>query len=219
MKPSLVLWDWNGTLLDDVALCVDALNRLLRIYHYPQQYSLAQYREIFGFPIEDYYIRAGFDFSKNSYKELADDYMQDYLARAGACPLAESAVPALSLLKGAGVQQVILSASNLPVLEQQVTERGVRPYFDRLLGLDNIYARSKVEVGMAYLTELKQRGAVPAQAIMIGDSVHDFEVAQALGVRCVLQTAGHQSAQQLRATGAPVVPDVLAAAQYCLNEL
>ena len=77
MKPSLVLWDWNGTLLDDVALCVDALNRLLRIYHYPQQYSLAQYREIFGFPIEDYYIRAGFDFSKNSYKELADDYMQD----------------------------------------------------------------------------------------------------------------------------------------------
>ena len=144
---------------------------------------------------------------------------QDYLARAGACPLAESAVPALSLLKGAGVQQVILSASNLPVLEQQVTERGVRPYFDRLLGLDNIYARSKVEVGLAYLTELKQRGAVPAQAIMIGDSVHDFEVAQALGVRCVLQTAGHQSAQQLRATGAPVVPDVLAAAQYCLNEL
>ncbi len=112
MKPNLVLWDWNGTLLDDVALCVDALNRLLRIYHYPQQYSLAQYREIFGFPIEDYYIRAGFDFSKNSYKELADDYMQDYLARAGACPLAESAVPALSLLKGAGVQQVILSASN-----------------------------------------------------------------------------------------------------------
>ena len=70
MKPNLVLWDWNGTLLDDVALCVDALNRLLRIYHYPQQYSLAQYREIFGFPIEDYYIRAGFDFSKNSTKSL-----------------------------------------------------------------------------------------------------------------------------------------------------
>ena len=219
MKPSLVLWDWNGSLLDDVALCVDALNRLLRSYHYPQQYSLDQYREIFGFPIEDYYIRAGFDFSKNSYKELADDYMQDYLARAGVCPLAEGAVPALSLLKGAGVQQVILSASSLPVLEQQVTERGVRPYFDRLLGLDNIYARSKVEVGLAYLAELKQRGAVPAQAVMIGDSVHDFEVAQALGVRCVLQAAGHQSAQQLRATGAPVVPDVLAAAQYCLNEL
>ena len=185
MKPSLVLWDWNGTLLDDVALCVDALNRLLRIYHYPQQYSLTQYREILASRLK-IIIFAQVRFSKNSYKELADDYMQDYLARAGACPLAESAVPALSLLKGAGVQQVILSASNLPVLEQQVTERGVRPYFDRLLGLDNIYARSKVEVGLAYLTELKQRGAVPAQAIMIGDSVHDLRLPRrwACGVCC-----------------------------------
>lgn len=219
MKPSLVLWDWNGTLLDDVALCVDALNRLLRQYHYPQQYALAQYREIFGFPIEDYYVRAGFDFSKDSFAVLADDYMQDYLARAGACPLAAGAEPALALLKQAGVQQVILSASNLPVLEQQVAERGIRPYFDRLLGLHDIYARSKVDVGLAYLAELKQNNAVPPCAVMIGDSVHDFEVAQALGVQCVLQAAGHQSVQQLRATGAPVVPDVLAAAQYCLNEL
>ena len=214
MKPSLVLWDWNGTLLDDVALCVDALNRLLRIYHYPQQYSLAQYREIFGFPIEDYYIRAGFDFSKNSYKELADDYMQDYLARAGACPLAESAVPALSLLKGAGVQQVILSASNLPVLEQQVTERGVRPYFDRLLGLGDIYAKSKVEVGLAYL---KENGFDPARAVMIGDSVHDYEVAQALGVRCVLQSGGHQPPEKLRETGAPVVKGLREAAALILE--
>ena len=73
MKPSLVLWDWNGTLLDDVALCVDALNRLLRIYHYPQQYSLAQYREIFGFPIEAYCIRAEYDFTKKSYKAVSED--------------------------------------------------------------------------------------------------------------------------------------------------
>lgn len=208
MKPSLVLWDWNGTLLDDVALCVDALNRLLRIYHYPQQYSLAQYREIFGFLIEDYYIRAGFDFSKTPTKNLPMITCRITWPAPG-LPAGRKCCARPFPLKGAGVQQVILSASNLPVLEQQVTERGVRPYFDRLLGLDNIYARSKVEVGLAYLTELKQRGAVPAQAIMIGDSVHDFEVAQALGVRCVLQTAGHQSSQQLRATGAPVVPDVL----------
>ena len=67
MRPELILWDWNGTLLDDVELCVDALNRLLVSFGYPQQYSLAEYREIFGFPIEDYYVRAGFDFSKDSF--------------------------------------------------------------------------------------------------------------------------------------------------------
>ena len=53
MKLQLVLWDWNGTLLDDVTLCVDALNRLLARYGYDRQYDLDGYRKIFGFPIRD----------------------------------------------------------------------------------------------------------------------------------------------------------------------
>ena len=54
MRPELILWDWNGTLLDDVELCVDALNRLLEKHAYPQRYDRDQYRAIFGFPIEEY---------------------------------------------------------------------------------------------------------------------------------------------------------------------
>ena len=76
---------------------------------------------------------------------------------------------------------MILSASPVTTLTRQVEERGVTPYFDRLLGLGDIYAKSKVEVGLAYLQEA---GFDPAKAVMIGDSVHDFEVAQALGVGC-----------------------------------
>lgn len=72
MCPELILWDWNGTLLDDVDLCVDALNRLLAGFGYPQRYDHERYRAIFGFPIEEYYVRAGFDFTKHSFAELAD---------------------------------------------------------------------------------------------------------------------------------------------------
>ena len=46
MRPELILWDWNGTLLDDVELCVDALNRLLEKHAYPQRYDRDQYRAI-----------------------------------------------------------------------------------------------------------------------------------------------------------------------------
>ena len=53
MCPELILWDWNGTLLDDVDLCVDALNRLLAGFGYPQRYDHERYRDIFGFPIVD----------------------------------------------------------------------------------------------------------------------------------------------------------------------
>ena len=54
MPVSLVLWDWNGTLLNDVALGLASLNRNLARFGYPQQYTLAEYREIFTFPIQDY---------------------------------------------------------------------------------------------------------------------------------------------------------------------
>ena len=87
-------------------------------------------------------------------------------------------------------------------------------YFDRLLGLGDIYAKSKVEIGLAYL---KEEGFDPARAVMIGDSVHDFEVAQALGVGCVLQSGGHQPAETLRKTGAPVVAGLREAAALILE--
>lgn len=214
MRPELVLWDWNGTLLDDVDLCVDALNRLLAGHGYPQRYGRAAYREIFGFPVQDYYARAGFDFTRHRFADLAVDFMDDYTPASAACPLMEGALQALGALQAAGVRQVILSASPLPILEQQVAQRGIRPYFDRLLGLGDIYAQSKVALGMDYLRE---NSFDPAHAVMVGDTVHDHEVARALGMRCVLQSAGHQPPARLRATGAPVVEGPLQAARYLLQ--
>lgn len=66
-QTQLVLWDWNGTLLNDLQLSIQALNRLLAENGYPQQFDTRAYRKIFGFPIQDYYRRAGFDFSRHPY--------------------------------------------------------------------------------------------------------------------------------------------------------
>ena len=214
MRPELILWDWNGTLLDDVALGLDALNRLLAAYGYPQRYDLAAYREIFGFPVEEYYLRAGMDFSKHPFSQLAHSYMEDYLAPSPACPLMAGARTALEAFRQAGIRQVILSASPLPTLQKQVEARRVTEYFSRLLGLGDIYAKSKVELGLGYLAEA---GFDPARAVMIGDSVHDFEVARAMGTGCVLQTGGHQSAKALSATGAPVLDTLPQVAEFLLQ--
>lgn len=213
MRPELILWDWNGTLLDDVQLCVDALNRLLARYGYPQRYDRDQYRAIFGFPVQEYYARAGFDFSRHSFDELAVSFMEDYIPASARCPLMEGARDALDAFANAGLRQVILSASPVPTLEQQAAQRDVTRYFDRLLGLGDIYAKSKVDLGLRYLQET---GFDPARAVMIGDSTHDFEVARALGVGCVLQSGGHQPPEVLRETGAPVVPGLREAVQLIL---
>lgn len=114
MRPELILWDWNGTLLDDVQLCVDALNRLLARYGYPQRYDRDQYRAIFGFPVQEYYARAGFDFSRHSFDELAVSFMEDYIPASARCPLMEGARDALDAFANARLRQVILSASPVP---------------------------------------------------------------------------------------------------------
>ena len=214
MRPELILWDWNGTLLDDVELCVDALNRLLARFGYPQRYDHDQYRAIFGFPVQEYYARAGFDFTRDSFDALAVSFMEDYIPASEACPLMVGARDALEAFARAGLRQVILSASPITTLEHQVEARGVAPYFDRLLGLGDIYAKSKVDLGLRYLRE---EGFAPSRAVMIGDSTHDFEVARALGVHCVLQSSGHQPPEVLRQPGTTVVPGLTEAVEIILR--
>lgn len=82
----MIFWDWNGTLMDDVDFTHSCLNWMLETHGYPQRYDLAAYREIFGFPIEEYYIRAGFNFAKHPYAELAERFMEYYNAGVDACP-------------------------------------------------------------------------------------------------------------------------------------
>jgi len=197
-----IIWDWNGTLLNDVALCIRLLGDLLRHQGKPPV-SREKYLEIFGFPISDYYIRAGFDFSIESYESLAARYMEVY-PRAG-CWLGP--VPGvLSLveeLHERGLHQVILSASEQDVLCKQLRYSGYsQRMFEEVLGLDNFYAASKVERGKHWM---EQSGVNPSHVVFIGDTIHDAETAAAMGCDCILVSWGHQSFARLKATGVPVV--------------
>ena len=81
MQPNgMIFWDWNGTLMDDAVYTLGCLNWVLEQYGYPQRYDLTAYRDVFGFPIEDYYRKAGFDFARHPYPILAQSFMDHYNA-------------------------------------------------------------------------------------------------------------------------------------------
>lgn len=212
MKLQLVLWDWNGTLLDDVNYSLGCLNGLLAQYGYPQRYSLEAYREIFGFPIEEYYRRVGFDFHRDPYPVLAQSYMDRYNAGVEECAPTATAASTLEALRSLGKRQVILSASRRDYLIEQASQRGLKGYFTELLGLSDIYGVSKIQLGLDFLAE---SGVDPARCLMIGDTDHDAQVATALGAKCVLFTGGHQSRQRLESVCDTVIdrldqlPDLL----------
>ena len=60
MRYKHIIWDWNGTLLDDTWLCVEGINQAL-IKRNLTPISEDRYREVFTFPVRDYYKKLGFD--------------------------------------------------------------------------------------------------------------------------------------------------------------
>ena len=196
-----VIWDFNGTILDDVQLGIDCVNRMLARRGLPILADRDAYHRVFGFPIEDYYRRVGFDFEREDYHSvLAPEWVALYLAGEGGCPVHPGVAETVSAIRGRGLGQVILSASDLTQLTGQLTRLGLAEQFDEILGLDNIHAHGKTALAIAW----KQRnpGAVP---LFVGDTEHDADVAEAIGGDCVLFSGGHQSKERLAMRGLPVI--------------
>lgn len=198
----LLFWDWNGTLMDDVRYSCSCLNGLLDEYGYPQRYDLESYRAVFGFPIEAYYRRVGFDFGRDPFPVLAESYMQLYNAGVDGCPLTDGAADVLGSLAARCEGQVLLSVSRRDYLVEQAERRGVGRRFRAMLGLTDIRGAGKVELGRQYMAAC---GADPARCLMVGDTDHDAETARAMGVRCILYAGGHQTRARLEATGCAVI--------------
>jgi len=198
-----ILWDWNGTLLDDAAHCVTVVDTMLRKRGWGTM-ELARYRDLFGFPVRDYYVAVGFDFAQESFEDLSVEFIDRYHVGAEALPLHAGVEATLAAVREAGCPQAILSASRQDYLEAGVAERGIGSYFQVLGGIGDIYAAGKVARGRSLLAEL---GWAPARTLMIGDTLHDAEVADALGVELLLFAEGHFSPARLATAGVPVLAD------------
>lgn len=199
-----IIWDFNGTIYDDVDACIKSANRLLGAYGLPLVTSVEEYRSLFGFPIQDYYARMGFDFEKTPFAVLAPEWMDYYFEYSKNCTAYPDVAEVLDALHERGMEQWILSASELNMLHGQLKDLGIFSRFDGILGLDNIHAKSKKDIGIAW------KNANPdIRALMIGDTDHDAEVAAAMGVDCVLVAAGHQSRDKLEKCNCIAVVDTV----------
>ena len=76
-KEICIIWDWNGTLLDDLQMTMLCINELLEEYDLPSL-TIPRYRQIFRFPVKDYYELAGFDFAQESFEVLAQKFISNY---------------------------------------------------------------------------------------------------------------------------------------------
>jgi phosphoglycolate phosphatase len=190
---SHIIWDWNGTLLNDFQLCHDILCEELQEAGLPKLLP-ESHRELFRFPVQDFYQSIGFNFKEISFEALAKKYMDRYRTRVLQCKLFEEAEHFLEKTWKEGVSHAILSAAPQKDLRAQVEYFGIHSYFTHVFGLVDDFAASKVERGKDLIRTWK---IDPSEALLIGDTDHDLEVGNALGVDVLLIADGHQSFEKL----------------------
>lgn len=199
MSYSHIVWDFNGTILDDVAPCIDVLCDMMKRRNLGSV-NAEEYLRVFGFPIKKYYESLGFDFTKEDYGVMADEWSRLYIKAAEQCGVCKGVTEALEYFKALGLPQYILSATEYNMLTDQVKSLGLYGYFKELLALKNFHAASKVTLGKEWAERVK-----PRRTLFIGDTIHDYETACAMGAECVLIAAGHQSRERLESCGVPVL--------------
>lgn len=199
-----IIWDWNGTLLNDSALAVDSMNRMLCKRGLPVL-SMVRYKNVFTFPVRDYYQLIGFDFGQEPFEIPALEFIDHYNQMVRDCSLHENTLMVLNYFKNKGIRQCILSAMKQETLDQCLEYYQITHFFEQVSGLDDHYANSKLETGREMIRKLNLE---PWELLLVGDTVHDFEVATELGCPCILVSNGHQSHERLKSTGVLIIDDL-----------
>lgn len=208
---SHILWDWNGTLLDDRDLALSIVNDMLGKRGLAP-ISMATYLTLFDHPVMDFYRAIGLGPEVTPVAQVAAEFQSGYTAGYRNCQLQPGAEQMLWGLRKLGVKQSVLSASQRHTLRRLVTHFGAAAHFQSLLGLDDHLAHSKIELAETWLAK---QPFLPERVLLIGDTTHDFDTAKAIGCDCLLVARGHQSRGKLAECGVPVIDDLRKLADSC----
>lgn len=196
-----IIWDWNGTLLDDVAINIGIINTLLEERGVKKLDDVDYYKTAFRFPVIDFYREIGFDLENEDFTVIARRYAFLFNERYPQADIFPDAEEALTRIKQSGKEQLIISASEQGYLLKQVAYFELDNYFTDILGAGNVLGSSKIEVAKNWM---KENGIDGRNVLFIGDTLHDAETAEAIGCDCVLVARGHNSRQRLEKTGCKV---------------
>lgn len=183
-----VIWDFNGTILDDVGLATRSMNELLRKRKLPT-IDKATHRQIFRFPVSDYYRHLGFDLDKEDQRDISDEFHSVYESGIGSCSLNPGIAEALKFLEEHGIDQFVLSAAQEEMVVSWVRIHGLPERFKGVYGLTDRLAASKEQRCCDLIEDFDLD---PSATLFIGDTDHDVEVARAVGCRPLVVLMGHQ---------------------------
>ncbi len=206
MASTHLVWDWNGTLLDDLPLVVSSTNAAFASVSAPAL-SAEAHRLAFRRPVAEFYAEVlGRALEEGEFGRLDKIFHDAYRLGLASCGLARDATIAMSSWTGT---QSLLSMWFHHELVPEIERRGLTAMLARIDGLRGpVGGDLKAEHLARHLSDLGVEGS---SAVLIGDSVDDADAAASVGARCVLYTGGFTNPARLRAVGVPVADSLVEA--------
>jgi len=188
-----IIWDWNGTLINDAWLFVELMNQELETRNLPL-ISVSDYRAKFTFPVKKYYENLGFNFEKEDFEKVGLAFINKFKKRNKEPDLYENTYEVLKKIHTLGINQSIVSAQENNLLNETVRFYKLNNFFKHVAGIGHYYADDKISLAKNIR---KKISCDNEEILVIGDSVHDYEVANSLSVDCILFSNGHYSKKRL----------------------
>lgn len=189
MKIKTILWDWNGTLLNDVSYAHDIVNNILKKRGI-KNISIEKYRKLFTIPLIDYYKNIGLDFNtEDEYISTINEFNTLFMVNVDQCDLCVGAKDTLEFCLLNGIEQYILSGLNDRDLQKQVSLYNIDHFFKEIRGSNHNDASDKLENAQKLL---KENSINIESTIYVGDTMADFELSKSIGCSFIFFDGGHQ---------------------------
>ena len=204
MKYTHILWDWNGTLLDDVEISIDCVNVLLSQLGL-EPTDKQEYHKMMDMPMKKYYenlfLSRNFPFE---YEKCTENFQKNYPTLINKATLSSNALEILDFFKNSGAKQYIVSSFEKNRLREYVRLFKIEHYFEEISGDDDIHVGSKSARAIELVKDVDRENIV-----YIGDSEADFITAKDVGCDCILFSGGHQPHKKLKTFGCKVIDNLI----------
>ena len=203
-----IIWDWNGTLINDAWLCSKIMSELLSKYG-QGSINKEKYKEIFEFPISTFYHKLGFE--ENFFDLISKEFTEIYNQKKNQLTLHVNAKNVLQLLIDNKIENSILSASKQDILDESVINFQLNAFFKNIIGVENSFAAGKDLKGVQLINKLNIE---KKEILIIGDTEFDYFLSKKFQCDCLLLSHGHNSHNRLSNFGVPVFNSLLELYDY-----
>ncbi len=204
-----IMWDFNGTIIDDVKPALYSVNDMLTKRGLPE-INIEQYYSYMDTPIIKFYENV-LDVEKETFETIASEFASGYKKHIPVNCLMENVEKVLKYAKDNGIKQYLLSSSNETTVTTMINKYNLNNYFDVVSGANNHSADSKIERGKKLISDYKIN---IENLIIIGDTLHDYHFAREINSKCILTTRGHQGKEQFKESNVIIIDDMIEVLSY-----